>query len=275
MTVGAVKERQGKKVSGEYAIRPAWDLFHAELDAWRAAGRVAGFWWRDDDAARPGPKLDRLLGLAGTVPLSLAVIPRKVQDSLARRVADHNGHGRSLAILQHGYAHENHAPSTEKKAELGAHRPTGAMLEELERGRARLSALFGPLFAPVLTPPWNRIDGALVARLAAAGLYGLSRFGPRGPGEADSVVNTHIDIVDWHGTRGFVGEAAVLETAVAHLEARRTGLADPEEPTGLLTHHRDHDEDCWRFIGTFLLAVEEHPAAEWATGAPSIGGDPR
>jgi len=275
MTVGAVKEQQGEEVSGLYRDGTGWDLFCAELDAWQAAGRVAGFWWRDDDATCPGPKLDRLFDLAGPVPLSLAVIPRTAKGSLARRTADHNGDGGRATILQHGYAHRNHAPPAEKKAEFGTHRPAGAMLEELERGRVSLAALFGPLFAPVLTPPWNRIDDALVSRLAEAGLYGLSRYGPRGSAETDSIVNTHVDIVDWRGSRGFAGEAVVLEAAVAHLAARRTGAADPEEPTGLLTHHRDHDEDCWRFIGAFLLAVEKHPAAGWATGAAGIGGRPR
>lgn len=270
MTVGAMIKRQGEAVSGPYRDAKPWDLFFAELDAWQAAGQVAGFWWRDDDATRPGPKLDRLLDLAGARPLSLAVIPQMARNSLARRIATHNGHGGSAAILQHGYAHRNNAPPTEKRAEFGAHRPADAMLEELRWGRDSLATLFGSLFTPVLAPPWNRIDGVLVTRIAEAGLRGLSRYGPRGPAETDSVVNTHVDIVDWRGSRGFLGESAVLGMAVAHLKARRVGLADPEEPTGLLTHHRDHDEGCWRFIGAFLRAVEAHPAAGWELGAASM-----
>ena len=40
-----------------------WADLDAELDRWKAAGRAATLWWRDDDATRPTPALDRLLAL--------------------------------------------------------------------------------------------------------------------------------------------------------------------------------------------------------------------
>jgi hypothetical protein len=52
-------------------------------------------------------------------PLALAVIPADAEPALNERIAGLPG----LAILQHGYAHQNHAPATEKKQELGPHRP--------------------------------------------------------------------------------------------------------------------------------------------------------
>lgn len=140
------------------------------------------------------------------------------------------------------------------------------MLAELAIGRARLLALFGDRFRPVLVPPWNRIADGLVWRLGESGLAGLSRFGPRRDGEGDAVVNTHIDILDWHGSRGFVGDRAALGAAVAHLAAKREGRADAGEPTGLLSHHRDHDEACWTFLSAFRDAVDRHPAAQWEAG---------
>ena len=250
-----------------------WRPFIAELDAWQAEGRSAAFWWRDDDAARPGPALDKLLEIAGTTPLALAVIPAAVHDSLERCLLDHGRQGGAVRVLQHGYAHRNHAPPADKKAEFGAHRRLDAMLPELAAGRDRLAGLFGPLFAPVLVPPWNRVDGSLVARLAEAGLCGVSGYGPRKTRGAAYEVNAHIDIIDWCGNRCFAGESAALGLAVAHLAARRTGKADPDEPTGLLTHHRDHDADCWAFAASLRQAVDTHPAARWTPGAAQIGGD--
>jgi hypothetical protein len=240
-----------------------WAAFNAELDAWLDAGLAARFWWRDDDATRPGPLLDRLLEIAGDSPVALAVIPARAGRELAERLTGHNTGGGNVMVLQHGYAHENHAPAGEKKAEFGDHRSLESMLEEVSRGRGRIEELFGPVFEPFLTPPWNRICDSVASRLPDAGLQGLSRFGARGPADGDRVVNTHIDIVDWRGNRGFVGEARAIQAAVRHLAARRRGLADMDEPTGLLTHHRDHDEGCWRFIGALRDAVTAHPAAEW------------
>lgn len=240
-----------------------WQEFDAELESWARAGLTARFWWRDDDATRPGPLLDRLLESAGPAPISLAVIPAQAEASLGGFVSAQGWCGGGIQVLQHGYAHVNHAPAAAKKAEFGDHRSLGVMLEELAAGRQRMESLFGEAFEPILTPPWNRVGDGVVRNLAEAGLQGLSRFGPRGPDEGDRVINTHIDIIDWHGGRGFAGEAPALGAAIAHLAARRTGAADMEEPTGLLTHHRDHDEACWAFIARFRAAIDLHPAALW------------
>ena len=240
-----------------------WRALDAELEAWGRTGLTARFWWRDDDATRPGPLLDRLLEAAGPTPIALAVIPATVEDSLAGRLAAHNGGAGVAAVLQHGYAHVNHAPAGVKKAEFGDHRPLEAMLGELAIGRQRLETLFGEAFEPILTPPWNRVGDEIARNLVKSGLLGLSRFGPRGPDEGDRVINTHIDIIDWGGSRGFVGERQALQAAIVHLAARRTGATDQGEPTGLLTHHRDHVEDCWRFITNFRAAIDAHPAALW------------
>lgn len=242
-----------------------WPAFEAELDAWARADLTARFWWRDDDATRPGPLLDRLLAAAGTAPVALAVIPAQAEASLAHLVAERRWREGGVRMFQHGYAHVNHAPSGAKKAEFGDHRNLEAMLDELTEGRRIMETLFGEAFEPILTPPWNRAGDGVVQNLARTGLQGLSRFGPRGPDEGDRVVNTHIDIIDWHGGRGFAGESQALGAAIAHLAARRTGAADMGEPTGLLTHHRDHDEACWEFIAGFRAAIEAHPAAQWVS----------
>ena len=119
---------------------------------------------------------------------------------------------------------------------------------------------------PVFVPPWNRMDDGLLSRFAVLGLTGLSTWGPRPqaqPVPGVTRVNTHIDVVDWAGGRGFVGLDRALSMAIEHLEARRTGAADRDEATGLMTHHLAHDDGCWDFIGTFLARVRDHQAGHW------------
>ena len=253
----------GKQPQGDEG--GTWPALEAELDAWARADLTARFWWRDDDATRPGPLLDRLLEAAGAVPIALAVIPAQAEASLADLVAERGRYAGGVQVLQHGFAHVNHSPSGAKKAEFGDHRTLETMLDELAEGRRIMEALFGEAFEPILTPPWNRVGDGVARNLAQTGLQGLSRFGPRGPDEGDRVVNTHIDIIDWHGGRGFAGESLALGAAIAHLAARRTGAGDMGEPTGLLTHHRDHDEACWEFVARFRAAIESHPAAQWVS----------
>jgi peptidoglycan/xylan/chitin deacetylase (PgdA/CDA1 family) len=230
-----------------------------ELDAWGEAGRVATLWWRDDDATAPSAALERLLALGvGRAPIALAVIPEPTGADLARRLAT----APFARVLQHGWAHRNHRPPGERSAEYATDRPLATMTDELARGRAKLAELFGARCLPVLVPPWNRIDDAVIAALPALGLRFLSVFGPRAPGSA-AIVNTHVDPIAWRAGRGFVGEAKALGELVHHLAARRTGAADAAEPTGLLTHHLGHDDALWRFLDRLLARTAAHQAARW------------
>ena len=142
-----------------------WPAVEQELVLWQAAGRKPVLWWRDDDAADATPALDRLLDLqrAHDQPLALAVVPAGATPALAARLAQ----APRVDLLQHGYAHTNHAPPGDKKAELGAHRPAMFVLGELGTGRLALERLFGRRVLPVLVPPWNRIAPALVPAMHA------------------------------------------------------------------------------------------------------------
>jgi hypothetical protein len=73
-------------------------------------------------------------------------------------------------------------------------------------------------------------------------------------------VNCHADPIAWREGKRFAGASATLERLRAHLTARREGHADPSEPTGLLTHHRDMDPLCWAFIEELLGRLRAHPA---------------
>jgi hypothetical protein len=245
-----------------------WADLERELDIWGAAGRTATLWWRDDDAVRPTPALDRLLALAAGVPLALAVIPGRAIAPLAQRLHSCPG----LRVLQHGWMHANHAGADEKKCELGPQRPLPLIAGELAAGWRRLAGLFGPLAIAVLTPPWNRMSEDLVPLLATAGYLGLSTAGPRRQAEPSPglrQVNTHADLAAWPSGR-FIGSASALGLVVAHLAARRAGRVDAAEPTGLLTHHLVMDRESEIFIARFLALTREHRAARWLGAAEAF-----
>lgn len=242
----------------------AWDQLAVELDAWAAAGQVAEFWWRDDDATDVTPEFDRLLALRADLdlPLALAVIPANARPALAAALKGHS----DIDILQHGYAHITHRPPHEKKAELGADRELWDIARELSDGRGRMFELFDSDWLEVMVPPWNRIDTPVAGLLPGLGFHGLTTFNARAVSEdpgALTIVNAHVDLVDWAGSRGYAGDDAVLGAAVNHLEAKRTGGADPAEATGILTHHLAHDEACWAFIEKFGRVTAPNPVVAW------------
>lgn len=250
-----------------------WDRLSAELDRWGEAGRRARFWWRDDDAVAPTPALEALLTVAGETgtPVALAVVPEPAVSELGTRLAQEQG----VTVLQHGYAHRNHAPAQEKKMELGPHRRADHVIAELGMGRERLERLFGDRFLAVMVPPWNRISPRLVPMLPEMHYTGLSTFAPRERAEPVGgfrQVNTHVDVIDWKGGRGFVGDAAAIAAAVAHLSARREGAADPDEPTGILTHHLVQEADSWRFLAALFGTLHDHPAGT-VLDAPGLFGE--
>lgn len=190
-------------------------------------------WWRDDDAVARTDALDRLLAAAdgtGLAPV-LAVIPAAVDDAFPAWLA---GWPRVRAA-PHGWRHANHAPASEKKAELGAHRPLAAILDDVGRGWRQVAAAFGPQALALAVPPWNRFHPDLPDRLAGLGLAGLSAFGG-GPAPVGAArVDTHVDLIAWKDGRGFIGEAAAVDRLTTVLEAART--AGGAEPIGLLSHH--------------------------------------
>lgn len=240
-----------------------WQPLRDELARWQDAGRVPDFWWRDDDATDRTAPLVRMLGLCRTaaIPLALAVIPRDVRAGLLE------GDDALVSLLQHGVAHRNLAAAGDKKTEFPAGEPLAEALQRLSQGRERMVGMFGTRALPVLVPPWNRLSASgLLPVLPGAGFRGLSRFGPRK--HADGCVglvqvNTHVDVIDWRGSRGFVGTQAALSQTLTHLQARRLSQADPSEPTGLLTHHAVHDEATWTFMEMFFAQTAGCGKAVW------------
>jgi hypothetical protein len=247
----------------------AWQALTAELDLWATEGRTAYFWWRDDDAVEATPALDRLIGLhrSSGAPLALAIIPARVQASLAPCLSGHP----DIAALQHGYAHQNHAAVTEKKSEFPASRPLADRLADLQAGWTQMQS-FGPQLKPIFVPPWNRFAGDGLADMARLGYAAVSGFTPRklywaAPGLA--WLNTHVDPIDWHGSDNAGAIMRSLAAAGALLRAMRLG-EQPLQPVGLLTHHLRHDETIWDFVSVFLTTTARHAAVRWLNAGEAL-----
>ncbi|MCI4662410.1 MAG: polysaccharide deacetylase family protein [Neomegalonema sp.] len=225
-------------------------------------------WWRDDDAVRPGPKLARLLDLSRAfgAPLSLAVIPARMQPSLAPFLSEQT----HLQVLVHGWRHVSHAGIGAPNAEFGAQRALEVMAGEVVLGLEHLRNAMGAAVAPVFVPPWHRMTPALLPHLATGGYRAVSGFGARAPGgpamrEADALaqINTHFDPIDWRRGGGLEDPAALVEALRWLLEQRRLGRHDPSEPLGLLTHHAVHDREIWAFLEALLSIFRESGKTTW------------
>lgn len=235
-----------------------WSPVTNELALWRAANLTLPLWWRDDDAVSTTPELAQLIALSEAVgvPVHLAVIPKMADAGLAARVADSG----CLIPVVHGWAHENHAPKPDKKAEFGAGRSD--VTDEIQGAMNRLQSLFGDRLKPMFVPPWNRIAPQHYPALIKAGFTTLSTFMPRMVPDAATglqQINTHLDPIAWRKGKSLIAPEQLVAQLVQLLLERRTGLADNKEPLGLLTHHLVHDAEVWEFTRQVLLTLQAGP----------------
>ena len=242
-----------------FAASADWEDLTAELKLWSQMGRQASFWWRDDDAVQPSPPLERLLGLANDyrIPLALAVIPRKTGVDLASRLQNED----RVTVVQHGFAHINHAQGKGRASEFGPERSREIVCAELCKGWELLSALFADQALPWLTPPWNRIAEVFIPLLPGLGYQGLSGFAGEPCQHSLAQLDVHCDVVKWRPAPHFRGEQRCLYQILSCLQRRRQGAL--EWPIGLLTHHLDHDEACFAFVEQFFVLTQTHPAVRW------------
>ncbi|MBZ6076309.1 glycosyltransferase [Microvirga puerhi] len=243
----------------QHHARLDWSPLSDALHRARDRGCPIRFWWRDDDAVARTPQLDRLLALAGRYQagLGIACVPAGLEPSLAKSLRGAEG----AFALVHGSSHANHAPHGEKKAEFGAHRPVTEMAKEVAEGLGRSAAMLGDRLLPVFVPPWNRITPTLVENLPQAGYRAISIFKDRTTArtaEGLAIVNTHVDPIDWHGSRSLSDPLGLIRNLTDAVERRVSGAADPEEPIGFLTHHLVHDEKVWTFCENLLVYLSRN-----------------
>ncbi|SIQ85414.1 Polysaccharide deacetylase [Rhizobium sp. RU35A] len=239
-------------------------LVQQHLDDLAGQGRRVDFWLRDDDAVRTTPALERLLSLAArhAVPLTLAVIPEETDEDLADRLAVEP----DVTVAVHGWSHRSYSTPPAKKQELGLDRPLATVLDELAAGFRKLEALHGSRFQPMLVPPWNRIAAEIVEALPDLGFRSLSVFGREKPA-ALPLLNTHLDIMDWHGTYGGRPADSLYAELLEHLHARQALSA-----IGILTHHLVHDAAAWDFLEDLLALTARHPACRWRAAPDLLPG---
>ena len=215
-------------------------------------------WWRDDDAGRHDARLDRLLELAtaGDRQLGLAVVPAWLDDATTARVLAAS----TVHVMQHGWAHANHAPPGAKPVELGGAADATTCAEELRHGASRLRVAFGGRVLPVMVPPWNRIEAPCLGALAALGYRGVSTFADDRRGTACGLVhlNTHVDLVDWRGGRR-MKPLADLIGEVDRLLARPNCRA-----LGLLSHHLEMTLDEIARLRQLFTHVDQLERCRWA-----------
>lgn len=233
-----------------------WATLVRELERRDRLGLRAAFWLRDDDAIAPSTALKRLTGMTERfqVPLALAIIPAATGPDLRDDLADLP----LVSPVVHGWSHSNHAGPDQKKQELGDHRPIAEVRSDLRRGLARLRGLYGDRLLPMLVPPWNRITPALLPELRDIGFTGLSAFGPAFPDCPVPVANTHVDIIDWRGSRGGRDSGELIDELIGALDAKR--------PVGVLTHHLVHDAAAWDFLEGLLA----HTPGRWLTAQQAL-----
>ncbi|WP_337267157.1 polysaccharide deacetylase family protein [Oryzifoliimicrobium ureilyticus] len=247
----------------------AWTELRNELDRALEDSQVVDLWLRDDDAIEASPALDRLLAETRdrNIPLTLAVIPASASSYLFERLKEED----HVEIAIHGWSHENHAPTHEKKQELGAHRPVAVTLSELQKGNDRLRLLAQKSDFPrskiltMLVPPWNRIADEVLLAIEGEPFTAVSLYGRARELGALKQLNTHIDIVDWHHGKKAVPAGDLVQRFVEKLKRRRE--TKDREPIGILTHHLVHDEDAWNFLHLFFEATGAHASVRWRSAS--------
>ena len=200
-------------------------------------------WLRDDDAVEPTPALAELAELTQrfAVPLVLAVIPARTGDDLAGWLAPRS----HIHPAVHGWSHHNHAPASEKRQELGPHRPRQAVLDELDGSLKRMRMLHGERLFPMLVPPWNRIEPALIGELPRLGFTVLSAFGRAHAAAPIPVVNAHVDLIDSRAGHRRRDPAVLIAQLASELGLAR---AAGEHAVGVLGHHLAGDGTALAFL---------------------------
>ncbi|SNB53111.1 hypothetical protein SAMN07250955_101339 [Arboricoccus pini] len=238
---------------------------NAGLAALRAALDAAptpvSFWWRDDDTGADDPALDGLLGLASELelPLALAVVPAWLAAATVERISRVD----DVWVLQHGWAHVDHARDGERKIELGGTIAWERLCAQLDRGRATLSEAFGPRFLPVMVPPWNRIDPCIERQLPASGYLAISATAELGRDpsrDARFHRDIHLDVMSWKPSPT-MRPLEALATALARQIAARTDERHAEEPIGLMTHHQVTGPPGMAILRELLGMLRAHPRA--------------
>ena len=241
-----------------------------ELQRWRAEGRTARLWWRDDDASGSAKTPDRLLlnrlltisAVSGT-PLALAVVPTGEMSGLAAQLEG----AEQVSVTQHGVDHRNRREGPQA-GEFPHEWSQDAIAEIITAGWNRIAAL--PRAVKVFVPPWNDVHPRLERALTADGYSGWSAGGQLAASGVCPRLDVHLDLMRWRGGARFRGRRRLLADLAKEMRRRRlAGLWDA--PIGLLSHHLVHDTAAWTFLADFLRWSKARPEFVWVSLPDLLG----
>ncbi|MGI8928776.1 MAG: glycosyltransferase [Candidatus Limnocylindrales bacterium] len=238
-----------------------------ELGAWAEADARPLVWLRDDDATSDIHALRRLLEMCRRLDVrpAIAVIPADADPSLTALLAEFN-----VVIWQHGWRHVRH-----ENGEFGDGRSLSLMVDDAIAGGDGLDGLFGPSgWQRVFVPPFHALSLAFKEKIPSLGYVGLSAGDPLTPPVAGlPEVDADIDILNWQIGAPYPPEQLAAIT-VAQLQARRLGSVDRRLPLGILTHHKQFDDEAWTITSRLLEVLRGHPVVDFP-GADGLFQQPR
>lgn len=244
-----------------------WAGLDREVARWRRSGHVAHFWWRDDDARRPSPALEKLcqLSQAHVAPVALAVIPDVDLTELAAAIVER----RLISVIQHGCDHVDRNVTGGFSSEFSPSSPPREIAPVIEGAWGRLSKMARA--AAIYAPPWNVLTDNVSNALALTSLEAVSLYGAARPSKNGlPLINTHVDIMSWRPAR-FRGAETILRRIETLMRARRKASSWDQE-IGILTHHKNLDGAAWEFLQAFLeWTMTSRPTVSWRAAADLLG----
>jgi len=206
--------------------------------------------FRADDIGRVDPQFNRLMRLfkKHQAPLCLAVVPEWLDHARWREMLPYTPDDPLWCWHQHGRRHTNYEP-TGKKSEFGVSRSKEQIRSDLQQGRDRLQNIFGRLFVPVFTPPWNRCSTETLEILCELDFKAISRFRgaqPRSP-LPDLAIN-----VDLHTRREKNARQGWDRLLSEFKEAAQSGCM------GIMIHHQRMNDAAFDFLDLLLPILKGH-----------------
>ena len=215
-----------------------------------AAGYRPRVFFRADDIAADDEHFSRLMQLfaARRMPLCLAAVPGWLDHLAREKLRRYDPASPLWCWHQHGWNHANHEPEG-KKCEFGESRDRAAIRADLLRGRERLALLFGDLFVPVFTPPWNRCGRTTLETLAKLGFQAVSRFANGDPPAASILPDLAVNI-DLHTRRERDFRQGWNNFFEEMDAAARSGCM------GFMLHHQRMNNAAFAFLDILLSELE-------------------
>ncbi|MEJ7615715.1 MAG: DUF2334 domain-containing protein [Pyrinomonadaceae bacterium] len=217
--------------------------------------------FRDDDVDEDESSLQRLLNLflSREVPINLGVIPGRLTPQTIETLAGRRSCFPALiALNQHGWRHINHE-SSGKKCEFGASRTFSEQMEDIARGRARMSEAFGDDFYPAFIPPWNRCTKETYRVLDELGFPVLSKNQSGTPSANFKFRERSItlDLYRWRGGAQLKAPEEIVGDLVLQIERMN--------PIGIMLHHKVMNDEAFLFLDVLIETLRRYSIVRFHT----------